>query len=413
LSLTNGATATTGETRIGERPGGNGTARIEGPGTTWMTGSLAAGMSGQADVVMLDGAQVMSDLVDIGSGSIDPEDVDGSASATVSGEGSRWTSSGIFTVGARAPATLEIAQSAAVNASPEMTVGLFECGSVLLNGAGIGEPATTLATPGLSIGAGSIGFLELIGNSTIDAGFVNIGVDTEATGEIEVDGAILGADRIEIGGIALNNEVPGKGLLTLMSEGTALVTEIVTVNSGGTVQGDGLVSTEMFIAAADSTLTPGLVNETIEIPCLPDVLGLVQKQAAARTFGTLVIDGDAEVAGTIELVAAGNTDAQFGQLEIRGDAVLTNPVLRVVFVDGYGPRQGDTINFIDVDGSLDISNPSTTVEGVEPGFVFSITSENGVVVLEALNDAVPTTQTSGIFSDSFERGSGQRIQLNL
>ena len=84
---------------------------------------------------------------------------------------------------------------------------------------------------------------------------------------------------------------------------------------------------------------------------------------------------------------AGTLPGQFDVLAVTGHATLRG-TLSLDFINGFAPHAGDTFTFLDVAGSTDGRFADILVHGLEEGWQFQLTSVNGALTLNSLNDGV-------------------------
>ncbi len=173
----------------------------------------------------------------------------------------------------------------------------------------------------------------------------------------------------------------------LLDDGVVEVADSVTCNPGCLVSGNGLLrigSTEIDLRG--DVLTHGDFSP-------------------GNSPGTIRIEGDFAQgsAGRLILQAAGLAAGAFDLLEITGKATLGG-TLDIHFLDGFLPKQGDVIPFLSVDGKIAGAFDAVTVNGVAPGFDFTIGTTNGAVALTALNDAAPAPCSDAADADADGRG---------
>ncbi len=91
---------------------------------------------------------------------------------------------------------------------------------------------------------------------------------------------------------------------------------------------------------------------------------------------------------------------EYGSLAVTEAAQLAG-VLELDFVRHYAPRTGDLFTLLEVAQGVFGAFLSVEIHGLEPGFAFEVTYENGQIVLAALSDGVPEGL---VFRDGFESG---------
>ena len=56
------------------------------------------------------------------------------------------------------------------------------------------------------------------------------------------------------------------------------------------------------------------------------------------------------------------------------------------------PKKGDVFDLINITGNFDFSKNTIDIEGLQPGFEYSVDFSNGEFTLTALNDGVPAPE---------------------
>jgi hypothetical protein len=92
--------------------------------------------------------------------------------------------------------------------------------------------------------------------------------------------------------------------------------------------------------------------------------------------------------GRILLDVVGAAPGQYGQLDITGSALLQGLTV-IDFMNGFAPKKGNIFDLINITGSFDFSKNTFEIEGLQPGFEYSVDFANGEFTLTALNDGVP------------------------
>jgi hypothetical protein len=154
----------------------------------------------------------------------------------------------------------------------------------------------------------------------------------------------------------------------------------LTVGPDGTLDGSGLIRGDVLVL--------GRV-----------IGGLDQFDGRVRpgtSPGTLTVDGDYEqTGGILEIEIAGTTAGEFDVLAVTGDASLGGELV-LNFIDGFSPRQGDSFEFLNVDGVVGGMFSAIEVRNLEPGFEFDISSDGGGLTMVALNNGVFVPEPSAI-----------------
>ena len=81
----------------------------------------------------------------------------------------------------------------------------------------------------------------------------------------------------------------------------------------------------------------------------------------------------------------GLAPGQFDVLPVSGDVTL-NGTLEVRFLDGFLPKQGDHVDFLQAGGTVSGSFAKITFPQLAPGFNADVTQANGKLRLTARND---------------------------
>ncbi len=186
FDLADGATASTGDATLGYAAGSSGDASVSGAGTSWLIdGDLIVGGDGTGTIVISTGATVSNDNATIGLGS-----GNGASSATVSGLGSQWTTSGLLTVGSSGDGALSIYSGATVS-SGSAIVGRFASGSVTVGGVGSLWDTGALLVGGDHADAdssGADGRLDISTGGAVTSSSAVIADGKNSAGAVTVDG---------------------------------------------------------------------------------------------------------------------------------------------------------------------------------------------------------------------------------
>ena len=111
----------------------------------------------------------------------------------------------------------------------------------------------------------------------------------------------------------------------------------------------------------------------------------------------LTIDGDYTQDALSQLVieiAGLAQGVDHDLLHITGNAVIGGEVV-LRFLDGFAPGRGDSFEFLQVDGLLDIDEALFRIENLASGFAYDLTPYSGGPSLVALNDAIYQSPGSG------------------
>ena len=163
-----------------------------------------------------------------------------------------------------------------------------------------------------------------------------------------------------------------RGRLQLGGTARIEVANELFVGPGGVIAGVGVIR----VGAADVEPAGGTLTN----------LGLI---SAGSSPGTIVVDGDLVQgpAGALIVEIGGTAPGTFDVVTVTGDVKLAGTlVLR--FVGGYLPQPGDAFPFLTgkkVKGAFD----AVVVEGVGPGFDFTLGAEDGALAVTAAAAAAP------------------------
>ena len=115
--------------------------------------------------------------------------------------------------------------------------------------------------------------------------------------------------------------------------------------------------------------------------------GILDPVGLANLIGNLLLEN---AGGSVILDAMGLAQGQYGQLDITGSAAF-HGVIVLDFIDGFAPKQGDVFDLINITGSSDFSGNTIEIEGLQPGFEYSVSFSDGEFTLTALNNGIPAT----------------------
>jgi T5SS/PEP-CTERM-associated repeat protein len=202
----------------------------------------------------------------------------------------------------------------------------------------LGSGSTATIGGDLSVGiGGGTGSLAIMNGASVtnQNGFVGSGAGSSGTAVVSGNGSSwLNLGNLSVG---ING---GSGLLT--------------VNNGGTVTAQ--------------VLTIG-------------TLGEVDAKGGTLMYTSLLNSGILDPVGTATLI--GNSLTVFPQGRVLSGLTVID------FMNGFAPKKGDMFDLINITGSFDFSKNTIDIEGLQPGFEYSIDFANGEFTLTALNDGVP------------------------
>lgn len=253
-------------------------------------------------------------------------------------------------------------------------VGFFDDGVAAVENGG------SLAAMQVSLGVAptASGELTLRGpGSELTAGVVNVGGTTGGLGTLQTeDGAVA-----EIHERLVVNEmgavwVIGDSAITVGA--AAPVAGSLVVGPGGELWGTGSIFTNTLNGG-------GVVNFGTIYP--------------GSSPGTLTIDGDYfQAESGVLVIEIGGTGAgsDHDVLNVLGDITIEGTVV-FEFIDGFAPAQGQTFDFLQASGTIDLTLAHFEIGKLAPGFVFDVVpGTGGGFQLLALNDAAPVPLPAGI-----------------
>jgi hypothetical protein len=255
------------------------------------------------------------------------------------------------------------------------------------------RPDGNFTTGVCAIGEGGTGRLLIHSGGQVECGTIRIGGQPGSSGFVTVDGANGGSTLTTEGGLCIGGDRVGlcgasesgmNGTLEMKNGATVSVGRGTLVGPGGLITGNG-------------DLSAGVLGLNVEEGGMlePGVAGLTPEGAATFALNTIQT-GALTVNGSVTISATGQVRLDvlglenYDRLIVNGDVTLAGGTLTLAFGNGHAPRQGDTYDFFTA-GAISGGFESVAITGLEPGFEYTISIVDGVLVLEALNDGVPTT----------------------
>ncbi|HEY4075504.1 MAG TPA: autotransporter domain-containing protein [Rhizomicrobium sp.] len=362
LTIQNGGMVTDNDGTIGENVGSTGAASVTGAGSTWNSSDqLVIGANGNGTLAISAGGGV-NDAIGGLAGAVDTV-----GSAVVDGVGSAWNSTSFMAIGEFGNATLTIQNGGAVT-DYTASVGLLpgSVGTVIVTGAGsTWTTATSVILGGtdlIPVPNGGTGILTISQGATVSAGSVviadlpgsvsalNIGADAASAaagaGTLDTPTVTFGAGTgtinfnhtsdsytfaAPISGSGTINQIAGTTFLSADSSGFtgptnvtggalhvngSLTNSVVTVSSGGTLAGNGVVGRVM--AGAGANIAPG------------------------NSIGTLSVNGDYNQASGSTYQAQIASNGQSDRLNISGTATIASGAILNISKTDAGPYMPDT-----------------------------------------------------------------------
>jgi T5SS/PEP-CTERM-associated repeat protein len=449
VTLLDGAKLLSAESRIGDGAGSVGTVNVDfsqappkgGILGDWTANNLAVGLGGTGTLNIIDGL-VSAGTVVIGSEStaqgtvsVESDTLLGELTTSnitvgVEGKGTLTVKDGLVTTGALVLGDKETGDGTvtieSVTQRGEIKAGDVQVGDhgvdhgigtmTITNGARLDANKLTIATgndtPGsfgtgskvsvighnvitndeslikltdaLTVGEGSKGSFLADNGALVQSksGFVGAGEDGVGTAFI-ADSTWEMTDRFFVGNLpAKGGGLAPTGIVTIFGATARIIAPIIIVFEDSKISGHGfLVGT---VAINDGTITAQT------LPLTPKSETSDPSEKGSPTGLGLTVDGALTLeGGVLELFVDDLAKDGIVPLVVTGDASLTDPVIKLLFVNGYLPTQGDTLPIIMVDGAITFTNPTFEYFGVADGFEFKVNQETGMLVYEALNDATP------------------------
>ncbi|MGB2820880.1 MAG: hypothetical protein WBF17_07865, partial [Phycisphaerae bacterium] len=366
---------------IGHSAGSNGTAKVDGSGSTWINSAdLTVGNYGSGTLEVLAGGYVenASALIAYEEGS--------EGLVTVDGSGSTWKSNGDLNVGRDGSGTLEITGGGHVE-NGNGHIGRL-AGSQ--GGVTVGDPCSVWTNGGeLNVGYGGSGTLDIAGGGGVWNTYGRIGRDPDSNGAVTVDGSgstWTNSLNLWVGG-------NGTGRLDIKNGGAVLnMTGYVGRYGGsnGTVTVDGSGSTwtnsdSLYVGGFDVADATGRLDITNGgavsnawgcIGRVADSNGTVTVQGAGSTWtnsaglmvgraggGTLSITGGGAVSNTEGWI--GTYESSNGTVTVEGPGSTWTSTVGL-YVGGSETAAGGTGRLtardgglVDAEGTLKLWAPGT------------------------------------------------------
>ncbi|MER8376276.1 autotransporter outer membrane beta-barrel domain-containing protein [Mesorhizobium sp. M1406] len=242
LTITNGGAVSNDWGYVGNSAGSTGMVAVDGAGSKWTnSGNLYVGGLSTGTLTISNGGAVSSDDLFVGyqgtgalnivnggkltnqAASLGEVDT-ATATATVDGPGSSWSTDDVLAVGAGGHATLSITNGGSADADAVVVGGATTAaGAVTVDGAG----SKWTNKNGLYLGDQGSGTLTVTNGGVASGGFAYMGIGADATGQATVDGT----DSLwEMHGDLLIG-FDGTASVTLSNGGTAIVDGLTVIAS--------------------------------------------------------------------------------------------------------------------------------------------------------------------------------------
>jgi hypothetical protein len=377
-----GAGQTVQPTVIGRSAAGQ--LKVEGGAEARLNGGLRVGQDPPGTVIVSSfGAPARSKLRVKG----DTTAGDAGRGTIQVGDDALMTVDGALSVGGFAGGTVTISFASFLTVTGQMTLGVLGEGRLTADDFSF---VTVHGT--LMVGETALGILNVLGGSEARCETLQVGSSVPEGGGTVVLGT---ASELTITGNAQVGIGAGHGVV-LLSEATSVLRIDGTMDIGNPAGGPGggavALAGARIEGAGSINVNPNgaLIGAgTINLcsVCRVDQGGLI---SPGLSPGLLTINGNYNQlsSGVLIIEVAGLAPGQFDVLAVNGDVTLGG-TLEVRFLDGFLPRQGDRIEFLNLSGSLSNNFTQITFPQAASGFdaELNLTPE-GNLGLVARNDAV-------------------------
>ena len=386
LSIISGAKVDSVVVKSGEFLGGNGLISVVNPGSTLTVETrLDLGQVSSGALLASDGAHVeigpIQGFVQMGLNGV-IELVDGGTltatrveqsggSVVVAGVGSKLTSSFGYT----ADGELTASHGGDVQVEGE---ALDIRGSVELSSQGVlGAPNVTLRS------GGSISVTDSLSRLTADErlfSFPSTQIEVSASGAIDAEVIEISGDLSnDLGGWVNASQRLALASSGFLSVGLGAVTVgeadpldgVLRIGPGGELAGSGHIQT---ISTIDFVGGVNNFGGSIQIGSSPGVL-TIEGNYEQGVDGELIVEIGGKAAGT-----------EFDVLRVTGD-LNVDGLVTLEFIDGFAPQRGDSVEFLDVDGTMDLTEATFAISNLAQGFEYALVASAAGYQLTALNDA--------------------------
>jgi T5SS/PEP-CTERM-associated repeat protein/autotransporter-associated beta strand protein len=425
LNIKNGGTVlgtgpTFGGGVIGNNPGAQGTANLDGVGSNWtMSGPLAIGGNGGAGTLHITNGAAVSSSYGILA------DANGATgTVTVDGAGSTWTNSGALYVGNRgSSAMLSITNGGKVSNSDGFIGFGTASGTVTVDGVGsTWTNSGNLYVGGSNTGLAGNGTLRIQNSGTVQAtettiwstGALEIGLTPNLSGTLTFNGgtlrtvantafannASLGAGGVKVDSNGFNSTLSGSytgaGSFTKTNTGSITLSGASTYTGGTTVSGGTLLVSN----------TSGSGTGTGAVQVNAGTLGGTGTIAGAVTVGTgtgagaSISPGSSVGTLTIQSALTLNSDATY-KFELNSSTVLADKIV----------ANGVTIN----GASLSFTDLDTA--HLDPGTAFVVINNMSASAISGffsnLADNSTFASNGNTFVASYEGGTGNDLTITV
>jgi outer membrane autotransporter protein len=364
LTIENGGSVSTSETRVGWRASGIGTVTVTGTGSAWTnSGLLYVGEAGTGTLAIENGGTVTSgSLTYIGSSS------GGTGKVTVTGAGSTWTNNDALYVGREGTGTLIIEDGGTVsNAKGFVGWQTGSFGTVTVTGVG----STWTNTDLLRVGFFGTGTLTIEKGGTVSNTDAFVGDRAGSTGTVTVTGA--GSSWTNNG--TLNVGYSGTSTLTIADGGT-----VTSAGAGGPAGSIGVMAGSTGTVKVTGSGSTWLNN---------GMLGDGELYVGQAGTGTLIVENGGWVkstsgylgyasggSGTVTVTGTDSRWTVIGLLDVGRDGIGTLTIANGGAIESNGTeigRNGAGTGSVTVTGA----GSALYTRGIAIGENGTLTVENG------------------------------------
>ncbi|HEY4308198.1 MAG TPA: hypothetical protein VGN12_02000 [Pirellulales bacterium] len=395
MTITNAATASATSLNVGENS--SGTLTISGSGSQIAIANYASiGAAAPANVSIAAGATAT-----IGMTTILGENSHATATLSVDGLGSSWTSGGRLTVGLNSPGTLNITGGATLSSA----VGTDLNGESAFIAENSGATSSSVTVSGTGSSWTQNGTLVVGGNGQGSMTISGGGFVQSAAGIIDLEDDGI-SDRVTISGAGsiwhLSNSlsIAGSSQLVVSSGGLAHVDQ--TLSNNGTInlsQGGSVIVGTLPVQGGQFAAPATVASGTLQVEAGGTLKG------AGKILGDVLNNGNiASPPGSIQgsytqtadgrllLTAVGGSVVTSEELRLSGNALLGGTIeVEFAAVNVLPLAVGEIYNLVSAGGTLTTDGLNIDVTGVDPGFAYTTQIDAGVLSLTVTRVPEPGT----------------------
>ncbi len=359
ILVQSGGNVVTNGGRLGVSNGGHGKAVLQGTGTLWNNagpGTFVVGQSGQGTISISQGAQMNSSTVSFGSLT------DGTGSATIEGNGSKWSVSGNMLLGDEGQGTLSLFNGGKLelgnDALLRMGAGKFAIGNMSVSGTG----SQVALGNGASIFVGGMGSgnLSVVAGGSIVGGSATLGSSLDSQGSALIRNA--NSHWSATGNLTVG--LSGQGRLAIENGANVSAAQLFVGQNAGSSGEISLSGTNSFLTTTGNMALGGSGASDGGMGQLKIGSGStasVGNQLTLWSQGRLELDGGKLVLTQLN-DQGGQFDWQRGTVEFRNNTVLTNPLLDTLLGTSHTLGNFQTLT-TGVTGGLVVAPGHFTVDG--------------------------------------------------